>query len=230
MPKPLKRIVIHQPDFLPYIGFFDRLKLADQFVILDHVQLSKSGFTHRDKILTSNGVEWLTVPVVGINKKPLIKDALIAHGKDFDKLIRRIYTAYRQSPNFPRVFPMLEGVLCRKPKKLIDLNLSFIEEILQYLNIDIPILFSSSLNLTSTRSEMNAEITQLCGGNVYISGMGAKDYHIDQPFWERNLRVEWRSFDAYSYHQLGQAFEPNLSIIDYLMNVDRSKILETLGN
>ena len=223
------KVVIHQPDFLPYIGFFDRLKLAAQFVILDHVQLSKSGWTHRDKILTDNGVEWLTIPVIGIKKNPLIKDAIIAHGKEYDKVSRKIYHSYKTAPYFKLVYPLIEEILNRKPDRLVDLNTDIIRAIIHYLNIDVSIVFSSTLGVKTKRSEMNAEITQLCGGSTYISGMGAKDYHIDEPFIKRGLKVEWRSFKPFEYPQSSNEFIANLSILDVIMNLSRWEVTDHIG-
>lgn len=229
MSKKITKVVIHQPDFIPYLGFFDRLQLCDKYVILDHVQLSKSGWTHRDKILTQNGVEWLSVPIVEIKKKPFIKDALIAHGKDYDKIIRKINNAYRCSPYFKEVFPFLEAIFVKKPKKLVELNCDIINAIVDYLNINISITYSSELNIQLLRSEMNAEITRLCGGSTYISGMGAKNYHIDKPFTDRDLDVEWRSFESFEYPQYSDTFVANLSVLDVIMNENPDKIMDRIG-
>ena len=223
------KVVIHQPDFLPYIGFFDRLKLADKYVVLDHVKLSKSGWTHRDKILTESGVEWLSVPIVGLKKEPLIKDALISHGKEYDKIVRRLYSAYRLCPYFKIVFPKLECIFNKKPTKLIELNTSLINLVLELLEIKIPIFYSSKLDIKLTRSEMNAEITKCCGGNVYLSGMGAQNYHLEQPFISGGIVVKWRDFNPFKYKQTVEGFVPQLSIVDLLMNLSTNEIMDKIG-
>ena len=80
-------VSIHQPDFIPYFGFFNKISKSETFVIMDNVQLSKSGWTHRDQIKTKKGVEWITIPIKKIKEKQLIKDVKIDEQKNWNRNI-----------------------------------------------------------------------------------------------------------------------------------------------
>jgi len=222
-----KTIVIHQPDFVPYLGFFHRLLEADHFIILDHVKISKNGWVHRDKIKAATGELWITLPVKKINGAPLIYDAKIEKNKLFYKLPRMIEASYRKAKYFNEIYPALENLFEMGTDSLIEFNMAFIMQLCNWFDIKVSISFSSKMYIASKKSEMNAELVKKLGGNVYLSGVGASTYHDQEPFDSLDIDVKWHKFDHPIYNQMYNGFIPNLSSLDILFNcgISRSKEL-----
>ena len=226
-PKSKKTVVIHQPDFIPYLGFFDRLISADVFIILDHVQMSKRGWVHRDKIKTESGEAWLTIPIKGLDKSPVINSAEIDKNKLYHKIPRIIESSYRKTPYFDEIFLPLLGIFEKKPERLFDLNMQFLRLIFEWMKINIPIVLSSELGVEKSKSGMNADLVKLVGGTTYLSGVGARDYHEQTHFETLGIEVTWQNFSPPKYPQLYGNFIANLSIIDAMFNcgIDGSRRL-----
>jgi hypothetical protein len=213
-----KVVVIHQPDFVPYLGFFHRLLYADVFVILDHVQMSKRGWVHRDKIKTKDGAAWISVPIHGLASGPIIKDAQIDRNGLYEKLPRVIKSNYAGARHFSSLFPAVENALSNCDGTMINLNMSLLQNLLNWFDISVPIVYSSELGIASKASLMNAEITKAVGGEVYLSGIGAKDYHEQECFDRLGIEVIWQNFTHPVYEQQFGEFIPYLSALDLLFN------------
>jgi len=213
-------VTIHQPDFLPWLGFFDRWKKSDLFIVLDDVQFIRRGWQHRDKIKTDNGVKWLTV---SINKKGNYLSQLrhiklndnIDWKKQHIELIQRVYS---KAKNFLNIFENLNNIYLKNHILLIDLNMDFLKYCAQELSIKTPFIFSSSLNIKSVGTQRLVELINSVGGDKYLTGIGSKEYLKENLFQERNIKVLWQKFEHPVYNQMYGAFEKNLSIIDYLFN------------
>jgi hypothetical protein len=214
----MKTIVIHQPDFIPYIGFFHRLLKADELIVLDHVRISKRGWVHRDKIKTANGEQWITIPVKKISQQPLIREAEVDYNDQYDKILRVIQANYHGAPCFDDIFPSLEEIIGRKPKLLIDLNLELLKKMMLWFDIGIAMTSSSMLGVETAKLMMNVDLIKAVGGTTYIAGAGSRNYHEDGPFNEANITVAWHEFDHPVYPQLFGEFIPFLSGIDLLFN------------
>ena len=108
-----KVVVIHQPDFMPYLGFFHRLLYADEFVILDNVQFLRRGWHHRDKIKTDSGEKWFTVGVKKASQNTLIKDIILNEENWKEQHVNLIKNNYKKSKFFTEIFPYRElGYKC----------------------------------------------------------------------------------------------------------------------
>ncbi len=215
-----KVICIHQPDFLPYLGFFDRLIQSDTFVILDNVQFLRRGWHHRDKLKTPQGIQWLTVP---IQKKghysQSIKDTQIDNTLDWKrKHLMMIEHNYRKSPYFEAFFEELQQIYHKPFTYLIDLNLELLEWLFQIFRISSHTILASSTEITSSSSSRLIELVQYCHGTTYFSGPGAKAYLDEELFTRHNLTVHWQEFTHPVYPQLHGPFIANLSVLDCLLN------------
>jgi len=217
----MKKIVcIHQPDFLPYLGFFDRLLNSDIFVMLNDVQFLRRGWHHRDKIKTSQGVQWLTVPVKKKGQyRQLIKDAKIDYQTHWkQKHLATIKFNYIKAPYFNTYFGDLQRIYDKTFEFLIDFNVELLQWILDIMQHSAQIVFASSLGVKSTRTLRLVEIVERLGGTTYFSGVGAKAYLEEHLFAERNIRLIWQDFKHPVYPQLYGEFVPNLSVLDCLLN------------
>jgi len=210
---------------LPYLGFFHRLLSANEFIVLDHVRMSKRGWVHRDKIKTSNGEKWLTIPIKDISANNIIREAEIDYNSHFDKMLNHISANYVEALYYDEIFPALESIFSKKYQMLVDLNMALIDKLLEWFDIHTNITFSSSYRVTSRKSKMNVDLVTAVKGSVYLSGQGAKDYHEQEPFDQSNITVIWQEFNHPDYPQLHGRFIPFLSSIDLLFNcgVKRSR-------
>jgi hypothetical protein len=212
-------VTIHQPDFLPWLGFFDRWRNSDLYIVLDDVQFLRRGWHHRDQIKTHAGSAWLTVPV---SKKgqyhQLLKDVKIDDETNWrDKHLRTIELNYKKAPNFRRCYEKIKAIYEQNHPFLIDLNMDLLHFIAAELGIATPLKFASDYNVESTSSQRLIDLVKNAGGDQYLTGLGSKDY-LDETLFEReNIRVTWQQFNHPVYSQLHGEFIPMLSALDYLM-------------
>lgn len=216
-----KTVVIHQPDFLPYLGFFHRFLGADLYVALDHVQFvngTSRSWTHRDKIKTPRGVQWLSVSVrkaprdTPINEIELSGTGWKAHNLN---LVRQ---NYREAPHFDEIFAELDCLYSLPCTRLVEFTIASIDMLLRLLDITIPRLESSSMQPVGHKNELLVDILRKVGASRYLSGDGARDYFELPPFQEAGIEVMWQDFKHPVYPQLYGEFVPYLSSIDMLFN------------
>jgi len=212
-------VVIHQPDFLPHPGFFERLLHADLWIVLDHVPFSRRGWVHRDRIRTAAGADWVTIPIREHSRELLIRDAVIAkEAESWWRVCGRLVNAYREAPCFEKLWNCFEQIISERPDRLLDLNLRLLNSVLELLEIEVPQVSSSDLEVPAGKSEMLAELAARAGATRYLSGQGAQTYHEESCFEERGVQVLWQDFSCPEYRQLHQPFVPGLSIVDVLFN------------
>lgn len=217
-----KTVVIHQPDFLPYLGFFHRFLHADLWVILDTAQFvsgTSRSWMNRDKIKTPQGEKWITVAVQKAPRGSKINEIMLSSEVDWrtDNL-NLITQNYRLAPFFEEILPLIRGLYAYKSGKLIDFAVKSIEMLLGLFAIDIGIVFASSLSPAGRSNEMLADILKKVNATTYLSGVGARNYYDPRPFDEAGINVVWQDFKHPVYSQLHGDFIPYLSSIDMLFN------------
>lgn len=216
-----KTVVIHQPDFLPYLGFFHRFLHADMYIALDNVQFCSSSrsWTNRDKIKTPNGEKWLSISVNKAPRDTNINDICINYAVDWQtQNLNLLRQNYSKAEYFNEVFPYIEGLYDKKYEKLSNLTLESIRLLNELFDIRIEIILSSTLRASKAKSERLVELLQQVGATHYLSGVGARDYHDDEPFKMAGIEVIWQDFTPPVYPQLHGDFIPYLSSIDLLFN------------
>ncbi|MCP4351315.1 MAG: WbqC family protein [Desulfobacterales bacterium] len=212
-------VTIHQPDYLPWLGFFDRWQKSDLYIVLDDVQFIRRGWHHRDKIKTREGVKWLTVPVLKKGRYLQdIRDVKIDNQEDWrHNHLNIMQNAYGKAPHFRPVFDSIKEILFREHKLLIDLNMDMLKYCADVLQIKTPVTFSSEFQDTSEGTERLVKLVKAVGGDIYLTGLGSKDYLDEKEFDKQGIKVTWQSFEHPIYPQLHGAFEKTLSVIDFLM-------------
>lgn len=225
-----KTVVIHQPDFLPYLGFFHRLLYADLFIILDDVQfLRKGGWHHRDRIKTKDGAKWITLNVKKANLKAKINEITLNNEDGRDKKhLSLIYHSYHKSQFFNEVYPLIKNLYNEKYDNLIEINLASIKLLLKLFDIKVNIEFSSQYEISTYSNQRLVELLQKVQATHYLSGIGTKDYFEPKPYKDASIEVIWQKFDHPIYPQLHGEFIPNLSSIDMLFNCGIEKSREIL--
>ncbi len=218
---------IHQPNFLPWIGYFHKIKNADIFVFLDDVQFTKNGFTNRNKIKTAQGEHWLTLPIIQAGKfKQNINECLILN-KDVtvSKIIKTIQLSYSKARHFEWLFDDLRTCLLSSSESLCEMNLSLIKLVLGKLEINKNLVLSSTLiDVQGASTERLVNICKSVNCSEYIFGGGGQNYQDEQIFTEGKIDAHHSNFIHPQYHQLGKDFIPNLSIIDLLFNEGQASI------
>lgn len=226
-----KTIVIHQPDFIPYLGFFHRLLYADVFVILDNVQFLRRGWHHRDMIKTKDGEKWVTLGVKKAPQNTPINEIVLNHEKWKEQHLNLFTQNYRKAPFYEEIFPYIVDLYAKEYENMIDINLDSINMLIKLFDIKIDISFASEYRITTKANELLVDIVKSVKGTQYLSGIGAKDYYDEQPFREANIKVIWQDFEHPTYEQLHGEFIPYLSSIDLLFNCgieESRKILRSI--
>jgi len=228
-----KIVVIHQPDFLPYLGFFHRFLYADLYVILDMVQFvsSNRSWHNRDKIKTHQGEKWLTVSVKKASRKIRINEVSLAESIDWKaKNINLIVQNYKKAPYFNEIIPHIEELYRFQCKKMVDFNLKSIKILMNLFDIKIETILSSELNPQGKGNTLLVDILKKMNASHYLSGIGAKDYYDPAPYTEADIQVVWQEFSHPVYPQQYGAFIPYLSSIDLLFNCGIEKSRRILSS
>ena len=219
-------VAIHQPNYLPYLGFFDKMKQSDIFVIYDDAQFEKGEFQHRNRIRIYHGWKWLTVPVekklVPINEIRIKNEVATWKGVRWaDAHFKEIRDNYKDTPCYSVYEGGIKMIYEKKHDKLMDLNMELINFLKKGFAIDAKMMFSSELGFTSKSTERLVEIVAALGGDVYLSGPKGRDY-LDVPLFEKKgIKVMFQDFKHPVYKQRYEGFVPNMAVIDALFNVGK---------
>jgi len=224
------KVAIHQPQYFPYPGFFHKLSLADVFVIMDNAQYDKR-FTNRNKIISTSGWTWITIP---INKEhKFLPNRLVEINNDspWKQLHwKKIHVSYANAKFFHLYSDYIQSLYMRDWKYLFDLDFETLKQIVEWLGLKIRIIRESELIVEGKATERLISICKTIGADTYISGRGGGSY-VDEKLCEKNnLRLEYQNYLPQRYHQnLSKSFIPDLSILDMLVNVgpDSLKLITT---
>ena len=217
-------VSVHQPQYLPWLGYFHKIDKSDCFVFLDSVQYKPREFQNRNRIRTKDGWIWLTVPVQvkGHYRQP-IADVLIDNSQDWASDHRRsLQVWYAKAPFFKEHFPFFEDLYGRRWERLMELNISVIRYCLAALGMTTRVEFESELGTTE---HSTARIIQLCkklGASTYLSGTGGKDYLDEAQLTAAGIQLAYQRFEHPRYGQQfvdsRHPFEPFMSVVDLLFN------------
>lgn len=215
-------VAIHQPNYLPWIGFFNKILKSDLYVVFDDVQFPRGkDFAYRNKIKTNSGAIWLSVPIK--NKSQLItwNEVLIDNTSNWrHKHLRSIELSYKNSKYFKNYFDSINKIISDSYEKIMMLNIELIKYFLDALEWRGKIIYSSELDVQKSGSEKILGILQKLNATEYISGEGAGStrYISEAEFAKKGIKLVWQNFNHPIYSQLHGEFIPEMSIIDLLFN------------
>ena len=215
------KVAIHQPNFLPWLGFFYKIYLADIFILLDNVEYTKNSFINRNSIKIQDAKKWITIPVQYAGNSAKTIQSIKTHNfeKEKKRLVKTIQMAYSKTPFFKHFFPDLENIfLNMNSSYLSDINIELIKWVCSIYSIPTPINRASSFSINSSSTQRLVELVSQVQGTTYIHGKGALKYQENELFTAQNIEVSEITFTPPEYQQLGTCFIPNLSIIDYIFN------------
>lgn len=215
-----RTLVVLQPGYLPWLGFFDQMQRADVFVYYDDVQYDTHGWRNRNRIKAPAGPHWLTVPVrhAGLGKPRILDVEIDQSSRWARKHGGTIRQYYGEAPFADRYLPDIEALLERPWARLVDLNLALAASLAESLDVHPTIARSSELQVEGERSERLLEICRRVGATRYASGSAARAY-LDVELFRRNgVEVLWQDYQHPVYPQQHGAFVPYLSALDLLLN------------
>ena len=222
-------VTIHQPNYFPYLGFFQKVLLSDIYVILDRAQF-EFDITNRNKIITPEG-SWsrISVPIKKGQKFFEIRNVEINNDQPWaEKNWDLIHKSYNDSPFFDLYKTTLNSVFKKKWNLIFDLNFYTLKKVLEWLDIKTEFILDSELDVTGMSSEHLLNICKKLGATKYLSGPSGKNYLNEKIFEQSKIKVEYQKYDPIIYPQkYAKSFVPNLSILDLLFNMgsDSKKFL-----
>ncbi len=215
-------VTIHQPEHLPWLGFFDKARQVDLLVLLDHVQYRKQYFQNRNRIRSSEGFRWLTVPILikGRHLQSINQVEIDNTGSPHWRrtCLRLLMDCYRKACFFPAHAEFFEKLYHCQWKWLVDLNETIIRYLLEAFAISVPLKRSSELGIQARKGDLNLEICQKVGASRYLSGISGKAYLDLEKFRSEGVEVQIQAFHHPIYQQLHETFLPCMSAIDLLFN------------
>ena len=214
-------VSIHQPNYIPWIGFFNKILLSDVYVVFDDVQFPRGkDYANRNQIKTNNGKIWLTIPVIGKSDlKPWNKIKINKNGW-VDKHLANIESFYIKSPYFNKYYPEIKNIYLKDHNLLMDLTLELIKYFLKSLNKEVNIVLSSDIKTNLKGLDKILYILKYLKTTKYISGdgEGSRRYIDENLFKKNNMELIWQNYKHPVYKQQFGEFMPYMSILDLLFN------------
>jgi len=226
-------VSIHQPHFLPWLGYFNKVFNSDAFVWLHNVQFRKNYFQNRTKIKNADADQelWLTIPIKA-SLSDNIDQVKIADARWANKAIKTIEQNYRKAPFFSAYFKMLTEHFTTS-EYLDEINYKTFIVLMRELSYQGKIVRMDELDIDI--QDPNLRLIEICKklkSDHYIAGKGGKNYLNNQQWADVGIKVSWQSFntETLQYPQLGKSFVPSLSVIDCLFNNGPEKTRELIMN
>jgi len=213
-------LTAHQPVYIPWVGLFHKIALADTFCVFDIAQYQKKDFNNRNKIKTQNGDIWLSVPVESKNHfdKKICDIKIIDDGWN-KKHFKSICMEYKKSKYFELYIEGIEKILMHnKYIFLADLNFDILNLMLSNLGINKKIIKASDYDFLGYKSDLVLDMCLKLGANKYIFGSLGKNYAHVESFKKNGIDIYFQDYNHPTYNQLHRGFSSNLSLIDILFN------------
>ena len=216
-----KAVAIMQPYFFPYIGYWQLMSAADQFVIYDNIQYTKKGWINRNRYLRNKGAETFTLPLKSGSdflevRERFLSDDFNVQGK---KILRKIESAYMKAPNFEEGYCLFKSCIEYKDTNLFNFIFHSISKIKTYLGISTELVISSSINCDHSL-KMEKRIQAICGAlsaTEYLNPTGGSELYSRDDFQSRGIELLFQKVGPVIYQQFDGNFVPGLSILDLIM-------------
>ena len=216
-------VAIHQPHYMPWLGYLHRMAQADLFIVLDHVQFERRNYQNRARIRVEGEAQWLTVPVVQRSQKERIDEKIVDNGQPrpwgpvhFSTLRH----AYRQAPHFGACASAVRAILEARWERLADLDRAMLGFLRDAFQIGTPLVRSSELGVDGAKSDLILNLCRAAGADTLLAGFGGSRAYLDvETFARAGVRILRHEFSHPAYPQCGEApFIPGLAAMDLLFN------------
>lgn len=222
---------IHQPNYLPYLGFFEKANNSDIFVLYDTTQFKKNDWQNRNKLCSGNGWQWISMPILHDFGQKIFEVKIKDPEKNLAKNWRSIKVTYGRAPFFKDYSPAFEEIYSSNIVYVSDLNTKIILAAANHLGIKAKFVKSSELPpVTSTSTQALIDITKSVNADTYISGAEGINY-LDMDLWNSTgLKIEFQKYHHPVYKQFNsEEFQPYMSILDLLFNCGPDSLNVLLG-
>lgn len=210
---------IHQPEHMPWTGYFHKMAQCDVYVLLDDVQFKKNNWQNRNRIMDNQGkVQWLTVPILlkGHTSSTIDKTRINYSERWQKKYWGRLSSAYSKAPFYAEYADRIKDIVFADHALIVDLNIALIDFFRQVLGIDNTIVRSSQIETSGSRTELLVSICRAVDADTYITGPDGRTY-MDMNLWEEaEVDVVDHRFTPPVYDCPN--FEPGLSCLDLIMH------------
>ena len=210
----------HQPAYLPWMGYFDKITRADVFVYLDTVQFEKNSFINRNQIKTPQGSLWLTIPVkTKGHTSGSLRTTQIDDSQPWrTKHLKSIEMNYRKAARFDECFPKIEALLTIPESNLANFCFHQLRFWLEELGIGTRVVRSSELLIAGAKSNLVLDLCKEFGAQRYLSGALGRNYLDEEEFGKVGIAIDYQRYEPSGYPQLWGDFVPNLGILDWWIN------------
>jgi hypothetical protein len=214
-------VAIHQPHYLPWLGYLQRMAQADLFIVLDHVQFERGNYQNRTQVRVNGAAHWLTVPVQQRSQKERILDKAIDCSRPWGEAhFETLRRAYASAGYFGRYATELRAILDCEWQRLLDLNEHTLGFLRDAFDIRTPLVKSSTLRVEGAKSELVLNLCKAVGASALLVGLGGSRHYLDwAAFAEAGIQLQMQQFAHPIYPQRGAgAFTPGLSAVDLLFH------------
>jgi hypothetical protein len=216
-----KRIAIVQSSYIPWKGYFDLVASVDEFVLFDDAQYTKRDWRNRNRIKTSRGPLWLSIPVAIKGRfEQKIRETLVTDVRWAEKHWRSIRASYARAPFFKHYEAALEALFAgATDERLSHINYRFLSGLCQLLEIRTPITWSMDYQVDGARTTRLINLCRQAGATEYLSGPSARAYLDERECADAGISVFWADYSGYpEYTQLYPPFDHAVSVIDLLVH------------
>ncbi|MDF0651642.1 MAG: WbqC family protein [Nitrospira sp.] len=211
------RVAIHQPQFLPWLGYLDKIDQADTFIMLDTVQFKKNEWQNRNRIRTAKGWQWLTVPVLQQFGQRIDEVLINPTASWKTQHLRALDMHYARAPYRDLYLSELRDLYLRPWSRLSDLNKATVQWLIQAYGITTPVHCATEYEARDEPTDRLIDLCRAVGATEYLAGAGAEHY-MDKPRFESSgVLLEIQVFHHPIYRQMYEPFEPNMSSLDLLL-------------
>ena len=212
------KVAIHQPQYLPWLGYFDKLDSADIFIFLDTVQFKKHEWQNRNRIRTKDGWQWLTVPIIDRFPERIDCVAINARTDWQRKHSQALRQHYGRARFWDPIGPELIILLEASWERLSELNVAATGLFCRHLGSKTDCLLASSLSAREDPTDRLIDLCRTVGATAYLAGQSGPSYLDVNRFAEAGIDVHVQAYTHPQYPQRYQPFVSHLAVIDLLFN------------
>ena len=212
------KVAIHQPQYLPWLGYLDKLDSADVFIVLDTVQFKKHEWQNRNRIRTHDGWQWLTVPIIDRFPERIAQVEINVRSDWSRKHRQALRLHYGRAPHWEPLGPALLALLERPWTRLCDLNVAVLDLLCEQLGLSAPRLLASNLTAREDPTDRLIDLCRSVGGTEYLAGESGPGYMDLERFAQAGIAVSAQAYRHPEYRQQYTPFVSNMSVVDLLLN------------
>jgi hypothetical protein len=213
------KVAIMQPYFLPYLGYFQLIAAVDLFIVYDNIKYVKSGWINRNRLCRNGEAATFSLPLKHASDSLDVRERELAVQFDPEKLLNQFRGAYRHAPQFARVFPWLQDIVCHGERNLFRFLDHSIRAACNLLCIGTEIRISSDIAIDHSLRKQD-KVIALCraaGARTYVNPIGGMELYDQEDFRQQGIELTFLRSEPFEYRQSPSGFVPSMSIVDVLM-------------